>query len=396
MDKINKKIHSLKWSFFLYLPICLILSYLGGFGIGVSTNYLQDWYRTRHAVQPGPQFEIVADEDGNLQYSFYSQVFSEHKYDVTYWLISNTQILLIPLWVILCIGITGMIFYHCELKKPISMLLNASEKIAENKLDFQVQYKKQNEMGILCESFERMRQALYENNREMWHSLEERKRLNSAFSHDLRTPLTVLKGYVDFLQRYVPDGKVTEEKLLGVLSMMNGQIIRLEHYTQKMNAVQKLEDIIPDIQAVSIEAFSENLTDTGKMLCDEKQLQICISYDISLLFVDCELVMQVYENIISNAVRYAVEQIDVQCSVSGNMLKMIISDDGEGFTDEALKNAVKPFFRDEKESSIHFGLGLYICRVICEKCGGSLIVSNHQNGGRVTALFSCEKISENR
>ncbi len=67
---------------------------------------------------------------------------------------------------------------------------------------------------MLCMAFDEMRQTLYENNREMWRSLEERKRLNSAFSHDLRTPLTVLRGYTDFLEKYIPSGKVSEQKLL--------------------------------------------------------------------------------------------------------------------------------------------------------------------------------------
>ena len=81
-----------------------------------------------------------------------------------------------------------------------------------------------------------MRSALYESNRQLWRSLEERKRLNAAFSHDLRTPLTVLRGYADFLEKYIPGGRIPEKKLLEVLGMMNGQIVRLEHYTQKMSA----------------------------------------------------------------------------------------------------------------------------------------------------------------
>jgi len=245
---------------------------------------------------------------------------------------------------------------------------------------------------MLCDAFEDMRMTLYENNKEMWKSLEERKRLNSAFSHDLRTPLTVLKGYVDFLQQYLPDGKVNEEKLMNVLSMMNGQIVRLEHYTQKMNTAQKLEDIIPDIQSVSAHSLSKDLIETGKLLCGDKAFDLSTSLDYDNIYIDSELVMQVYENLISNAVRYAENRIDAAISVSGVMMKISVSDDGRGFTETALKNADKPFFRDQKESDIHFGLGLYICRVLCEKHGGKLKISNHENGGIVTAEFFCEKI----
>ena len=311
-------------------------------------------------------------------------------------IISNTQVVLMPIWTIFCVGITGLIFYNIELKKPIKTLMDASRKISENQLDFQIQCKKKNELGMLCDAFEDMRITLYENNQEMWKSLEERKRLNSAFSHDLRTPLTVLKGYIDFLQQYVPNGKVTEKKLINVLSMMDGQIVRLEHYTQKMNTAQKLEDVIPDIHPFSARSLSKDLMETGKLLCGDKNFNLSTSLNYDNIFIDNELVMQVYENMISNAVQYTENRIDVKFTISGVTMKISASDDGKGFTEAALKNADKPFFRDEKESDTHFGLGLYICRVLCEKHGGKLKISNHENGGIVTAEFFCGKKSKSR
>lgn len=389
MGKINKK--SLKWTFALYIIPCVIISMIGILMIGHGTNYIQGWYLSTHSSPEDPEttrFEINFC-DNVLHYTSSLSTLEE---SIIYMIISNAQVVLIPMWTILCVAITGLIFYNIELKKPIKTLMDASRKISENQLDFQIRCKKKNELGMLCDAFEDMRMTLYENNKEMWKSLEERKRLNSAFSHDLRTPLTVLKGYVDFLQQYLPDGKVNEEKLMNVLSMMNGQIVRLEHYTQKMNTAQKLEDIIPDIQSVSARSLSKDLIETGKLLCGDKAFDLSTSLDYDNIYIDSELVMQVYENLISNAVRYAENKINAAISVSGVMMKISVSDDGRGFTETALKNADKPFFRDQKESDIHFGLGLYICRVLCEKHGGKLKISNHENGGIVTAEFFCEKI----
>ena len=57
---------------------------------------------------------------------------------------------------------------------------------------------------------------------------------------------------------------------------------------------------------------------------------------------------------------------------------------------ETIAKAAEPFFRDEKEpDKIHFGLGLYICRTLCEKCGGELIIENGEKGGKVTATIRC-------
>lgn len=378
-----------------YIPICVITAVIGTLFIGHGTNKLQDWYSKKNSEM----HYVYIHQNDRVQYITPDGepiTADNNKYLIIYWIISYAQVLLIPLWIFGCVAVTGIIFYNIELKKPINILLDASHKISDNQLDFKVEYNKQNELGMLCTAFNEMRSALYESNREMWRSLEERKRLNSAFSHDLRTPLTVLKGYADFLEKYIPDGKVSEEKLMSVISMMNGHISRLEHYTQKMNAVQKLEDIIPKYIPISAGKLFETLTETGKLICGDK-FKINTTHDRRMISIDIDLVIQVYENLISNAVRYTENLVEVNCSISENMLTISVLDDGRGFTEEALKNAVQPFFRDEKESDkLHFGLGLYICRVLCEKCRGNLTVENYENGGKVTAEFFCEEISDSR
>ena len=401
MDKIKQKKHSLKWCMMLYLPFCLIAAVTGAMLIGFGINDLQHWYMAKHPdinLSSDIAYEInvlqanQAEVEAEVEYiprAGEDISISNLRYFIVYWVISYAQAILMPGWVIFCIAIAGIIFYNRELKKPIEILLGASRKIADNQLDFKVEYMKQNELGVLCTAFDDMRSALYDNNLEMWRSLEERKRLNSAFSHDLRTPLTVLRGYTDFLGKYIPDGRVTEEKLLSVISMMNGQISRLEHYTQKMNAVQKLEDIVPNVHDIPEEELFAALSETGKMICSD-DFQMNGTPTHQTIAVDTELVMQVYENLVSNAVRYAERYVVVNCNISEDILTISVLDDGKGFTEEALKNATQPFFRDEKEPDrTHFGLGLYICRILCEKCGGTLTIENHENGGMVTARFLC-------
>ncbi|MBD5143054.1 MAG: HAMP domain-containing histidine kinase [Ruminococcus sp.] len=395
--KLQQKRHSLKWGFLFYLPIFLIIAYYGTFLIGIATNDLQFWYRENYndvVLRTDIRYEIMIDENnhGKLIAIPYSYEENSYQYAVTYWIICNTQFILIPAWVMFCIAVPSLLFYNCELKKPIRILLESSQKIANNQLNFRIEYKNPNELGMLCNAFEEMRLALYENNQILWNSMEERKKLNSAFSHDLRTPLTVLKGYADFLEKYIPDGKISEEKLLSVIGMMHSQITRLEHYTQKMNAVQKLEDIIPDNRQVRTEKLFAMLQETGKLLCQEK-LQINFNFDKKIIFLDTALVMQVYENMISNALRYAKNEIKINYCISENRLKIIVSDDGDGFSEKGLKQALQPFFRDDDiQEKNHFGLGLYICKILCEKCGGNFWVENDEHGAKVTAEFFCGEI----
>ena len=117
----------------------------------------------------------------------------------------------------------------------------ASEKISNNDLDFSIEYDSKDELGQLCTSFEIMRTALANNFTEMWRQVEERKQLNAAFAHDLRTPLTVLKGYNEMLQ--ASDNPQTRETAV----TMGKHILRMETYVSSMSNLRRLEDTQPDL-----------------------------------------------------------------------------------------------------------------------------------------------------
>ena len=93
------------------------------------------------------------------------------------------------------------LFYHMKLKRPIGVLLNGITRIQNNDLDFSLSVLSNDEMGRLCAAFEGMRGELLKTNRLLWQQAEERKRLNAAFSHDLRNPITVLKGTVKLMRQ---------------------------------------------------------------------------------------------------------------------------------------------------------------------------------------------------
>lgn len=398
MAKIKKKSLSLKWSLFIYLPICFALSFFGAMAIGLTTNELQTWYENRHAdvrlcFPSEKTLQILFGGDGSPRIKYIvtdGRPFADAVYARRYFIISNAQFILVPLWVILCTALTCVVFYKRELQKPIDILLHASRKISENQLDFTISYKKQNELGQLCTAFDEMRRALDAGNREMWRSLEERKRLGAAFSHDLRTPLTVLRGYTDFLEKYL--GQVSQEKARHVLAMMSGQVERLENYTCKMSAIQKLEDITPDTAEVPAHTFKEELARSGGYICQDKRFTLRFRSDTDTLCIDSCLVLEVYENLLSNSTRYASDAVTADAAVLDGRLTISVQDDGDGFSEDALRLAAEPFYREDKsQNSSHFGLGLYICRIICEKCGGSLHLSNTERGGNVRVEFSCQK-----
>ena len=106
-----------------------------------------------------------------------------------------------------------------------------------------------------------------------------------------------------------------------------------------------------------------------------------------LIEVDLEFVEQVYNNLISNAVRYAESNIRIRMLKNRDMFCLEVADDGPGFSVKSLKRAVEPYFTEEDSREENLGLGLYICRMMCENHGGYLVIENTEAGGRVTAGF---------
>ena len=135
------------------------------------------------------------------------------------------------------------LFYKKRLARPLSILEGSVEKIGGNDLNFHVAYESRDELGKLCDSVEEMRMELLRDKKEMWRLIERQKELNAAFAHDLRTPLTVLRGYTDFLARYIPEGKISQEKLQATLELMAEHLKRLEEYSRTMKGIRSIEEV---------------------------------------------------------------------------------------------------------------------------------------------------------
>lgn len=302
------------------------------------------------------------------------------------------QIATIPVYFGGGILLAAFLFYRNKLKKPIALINRSARKIAESDLDFSLRYDSKDEMGKLCASLETMRQALEENNRSMWRMMEERKRLNAAFAHDLRTPLTVLRGYADFLCQYVPEGKVGQEKLLATLSSISRHTQRLENYVQTMSETNKLEDVEIRAKKIRVSDLTGQIASTVEALKAQSAVEISVVNRTSVEYVcaDAQVVLRVVENLLANALRFARQRVEIVLSLESGNLIIEVADDGDGFTPEALREAARPYYREGavEPGRVHFGLGLYICKTLCERHGGQLVWCNGAQGGsRVTASF---------
>lgn len=296
------------------------------------------------------------------------------------------------------IGIVGIsyLFYNNKMKEPLVILKEATEKVGKNDLDIELFYNNKDEMGELCRSFDFMRKQLMANNQKMWDVMEEQKRLNAAFAHDLRTPLTVLRGYTDLLSKYIPEGKISGDKLLVTLSLMSEHISRLENYSNTMKEINSLEELPVRLLPMEAITLENKLRGIIEVLDGKNGIRIklfsAIFEEKTALYLDETIILEIFENLLSNALRYANAEIEVILSLSedGRKLLLSVADDGTGFSKTDLIMATKAYYTDNKEhQNDHFGIGLYICKLLCEKHHGEILLENRMNQGAiVTAELS--------
>lgn len=281
-------------------------------------------------------------------------------------------------------------FYRDKLKIPIAELKQASQNISENNLDFQITYANRDEMGELCYEFERMRSQLSQNNQQLWRTIEEEKTLKAAIAHDLRSPLAVLKGYQEMMIEYLPDGTINLEKTMEMLTAGMIQIERMNLFLetmQKMNSLDKRELLSNEMTAEQLKQEIQSELDIFEKTSG-KLLVLNVDESEERFFGDKEIILEVMENLLSNAFRYAKERVEIYVQVSALELKISVSDDGSGFEKDS-EEVTKAFYQHNMKDSLkHTGLGMYISRLYCEKHGGKLLVENNKNTGAVvTAIF---------
>lgn len=283
------------------------------------------------------------------------------------------------------IGAAAAVYYRKKLREPITQLQNGVERIQEDNLDFHIEYDGDDELGRLCCSMEKMRGELRQKHKALWESLEQRKLLNASVSHDLRTPITVLKGYLDYLEKNIPQDKLTEDMLLDTVSSMQGAVNRLELYVESVRDIEKIQNIEIEKRSENVKLLLNELRSNVLRLAGNKEIIISNDITVDKIQIDKGVFFRILENLLQNALRYAEKQVSINLSHKKDFLILTVKDDGKGFSAADLEKATTVFYSNDKEKQ-HFGIGLSVCKILCEKHGGLLYVGNQkEKGACVTA-----------
>ncbi len=283
------------------------------------------------------------------------------------------------------IVIAVLLFYRDKIQKPLQELKAASRQIEENNLDFHISYENHDELGQLCVEFEKMRTELESNNRKMWRMVEAEKILRAAIAHDIRTPLATLRGYQEMMLEFLPGSALSQEKTEEMLREGIEQIDRINRFVETMRTLSGLESREAVWKQTSLKQLETRIRMSAGVLEAEYGrnvtfLPVCADTEFQ---ADAGFVLEVAENLISNALRFANENVSVRFFLEGDSLALEVADDGNGYPQGfSLPEDMHQAAGGRQQTDLqHLGIGLYISRMCCEKHGGKLAVENRSEGG---------------
>lgn len=382
MAKINQMSIKQSMTITFIITLCLICL-LSGITIFYSNQAQQELMRNRYGIIKNPDF-TVDEETGGYFIDIDKSDLEWHELsigqNIAYYSCYFGMIGLPILYIIAGIGIAAKIYYRKKLRVPITQLQNGIDRIQNNDLDFNIQYNGNDELGQLCYSMEKMRKELRQNNKKLWRTIEERKLLNASVAHDLRTPITVLKGYLDYLQINIPQENITEDSLMDTLFCMKEAVVRLERYVDCVRDIERLENIEMKREPQDTQMLVNELKQDISQLEQDKKLIFTSDISSSTINIDKSVFFRILDNLIRNAIRYAESKIEIGITQNEDFLILSVKDDGMGFSDTDLMQATTLFYSKDKGKE-HFGIGLSICKLLCEKHGGTLYLSNGKEKG---------------
>lgn len=274
---------------------------------------------------------------------------------------------------------------------PIHKLKKATQNIRDGNLDFTIEAESEDEIGELCRNFEQMRRRLKDSTEEKISNEKENRVLISNIAHDLKTPITTVKGYAEGLIDGVAD---TPEKQEKYIRMIYNKANEMDRLINELTLYSKI-----DTNRIPYNFQKLNVTDYFKDCIEEIGLEleaagIGLAYynyaDLkTVIIADPEQLMRVISNIIGNSVKYMDKKvgfINIRIKDVGDFIQVELEDNGQGIDMKDLPHVFDRFYRSDasrNSSTGGSGIGLSIVRKIIEDHGGKIWATSKVGTGTI-------------
>ena len=273
--------------------------------------------------------------------------------------------------------------------RKIDKLLIVTKKIEKQDLDFKIESSGIFEIDRALSALEHLKQALKNSLAEQWQADKLRQEQISALAHDLKTPLTIIRGNTELLYDTILADNQKE-----CADYIEGSVVQMQDYVETLINMTKAKDHFPfRRENVKLSSLLQESHTQAKGLCAVKNIHLewRENFNREYIFADSEQLIRSFANVLSNAIEYTPEGKTVFFEVyeKDHSILCSITDMGSGFSPEALKRATEQFYMDEqsRHSKSHYGIGLYVANSIIAQHGGQLILSNSEKTGGAQVII---------
>lgn len=285
-------------------------------------------------------------------------------------------------------------FVSRSIIKPIRGLNDAAKKIREGNLDFQIEPDRRDEIGQLAQSFELMRHSLKESSDIQQKYEQNRKELIANISHDLKTPMTSIKGYVEGIRDGIAN---TPEKMERYIQTIHSKTLHMDHLIDELFLYSKLDLKRVPFHFEEVNIHHYLLDRIEELQFDLDNIHVMITYENVSKNNDINVVMareqfkRVFTNIIQNSLKYldkSEKNISIKLMEENEKVIIKCNDNGKGISNEVLPYIFDQFYRvDQSRNSMSggSGLGLAIVKQIIEEHGGQVWAESEE--GEFTSIY---------
>ncbi len=274
---------------------------------------------------------------------------------------------------------------------PLVKLRKATQNIKEGNLDFVLEVDGTDEFAELCRDFEEMRRRLKESAEEKVLLDKENKELISNISHDLKTPITAVKGYVEGIMDGVAD---TPEKMDRYVRTIYNKTNEMDHLINELTFYSKIDtNRIPyTFSKLNVDDYFSDCAEEVGLELETRGIQLYYANYVEkdvLVIADGEQIRRVIHNIISNAIKYMDKPkgvIQIRVKDVGDFIQVEIEDNGKGIASKDLTYIFDRFYRTDvsrNSSKGGSGIGLSIVRKILEDHGGKVWATSREEIGTI-------------
>lgn len=280
----------------------------------------------------------------------------------------------------ICIVFCNLIFgyVYVAILRPFDKLKGFADKISQGNFDIPLEYERSNYFGEFTWAFDSMRREIIKARSCEQEAIENNKTVIATLSHDIKTPVASIRAYVEGLEANLDGSPEKRKKYLSVIMKKCDEVSKLTNdlFLHSLSDMDKLK-IIPE--GFELCGFIENAV--TEIAAEHNDVRFRKPDFSAVANADKNRLMQITENLIGNARKYAKTDIEVFITKSDGNVQIHFRDFGKGISDEDMPFIFEKFYRGKNCGNEQgSGLGLYIVKYIMEQMDGDILLKNHNNG----------------